>query len=86
MKHYENQNVDKTRRAVVTGKRVCFYRRSARKGTYCSPYPVWNEFYEDFEVACQAADAWVNRGILLAGRRKLTRSRMSALSEATQTA
>lgn len=86
MKNYTAQNADETRRAVAAGKRVWFYRRCEKSGADRSFYPVTNETYDDFEAACEAADAWVARGIIMAGRRKRIRNRMRALSAAASRA
>lgn len=68
MADYVAENAEKTRRAVVCGRRVTFYRRKRVKGQYRSPEPVWPCTYRDHRQACEAADLWAQQGKLIQPR------------------
>jgi hypothetical protein len=70
MKTHVAENEEKTRRAVVHGRKVWFYRRKPKRERYCSPLPVWHDCYADHEQAVAAADQWANQAKLVRPRRK----------------
>jgi hypothetical protein len=64
MRQHIAQNEDKSRRAVVTGRKVDFYFRPTPKGKYTAPRKVWFTYARDHEEAVRAADKYVVNGKL----------------------
>lgn len=69
MKTHVAQNDSKTRRAVVNGRRVQFFRRRLSEERYTSPYPVWHDTYPDHKKAVEAADFYAKTGNIMFPRR-----------------
>jgi hypothetical protein len=60
------QNQRKTRRAVVGGRNVIFYRRTPLAGQkYTPPQQVWFQTYSTHEIAMEAARLWRDGGGIL---------------------
>lgn len=62
MKTYVAQNDMKTRRAVVSGRKVQFFRRRPSREHYTSPVPIWHDNYPNHEKAVEAADFYIKTG------------------------
>jgi hypothetical protein len=75
-------NAEKTRKAVLYGKNVCFYLRGKKPNGVLA---LWHrETYRTVEDAQAAAKAWVERAVMIDAKGKIIGKRYRALSGAQQ--